>query len=186
MYFVCKFLKALNVGLVEWKLYFCVAWYHSCEIMIFVTQGLGAYVYSVIRPRGVNIGNRRLIDANMKRCQIRAWIVEEIFNKSILALCVCPFNIPARVLLPSCYTKDAHYELLYFLKHTIHTLTPHVSHQSQFVSVPPKSLVSRGRHVHCSHRLTKKASAVLLVSGEHVLAAPKPTRPKHIRTFALK
>ena len=31
----CKFMEALNVGLVEWKWYFCVTWYHSCKIMIF-------------------------------------------------------------------------------------------------------------------------------------------------------
>ena len=34
----CKVLEALNVGLVEWKLYVCVAGYHSCEITIFVRQ----------------------------------------------------------------------------------------------------------------------------------------------------
>ena len=31
----------------------------------------------VIRPRGVNIGNRRLIEANIKECQVRDWIVGE-------------------------------------------------------------------------------------------------------------
>ena len=34
----CTFLEALNVRLVEWKLYFCVALYNSCEIIIFVRQ----------------------------------------------------------------------------------------------------------------------------------------------------
>ena len=29
----------------------------------------------VIRPRGVNIGNRRLIEAKMKGCQVIDWIV---------------------------------------------------------------------------------------------------------------
>ena len=32
----------------------------------------------VIWPRGVNIGNRPLIEANMKGCQVRGWIVGEI------------------------------------------------------------------------------------------------------------
>ena len=31
----------------------------------------------VIRPRGVNIGNRRLIGAEMEGCQVRDWIVGE-------------------------------------------------------------------------------------------------------------
>ena len=31
----------------------------------------------VIRPRGVNICNRRLIEATMKGCQVREWIVGE-------------------------------------------------------------------------------------------------------------
>ena len=31
----------------------------------------------VIWPRGVNIGNRPLIEANMKGCQVREWIVGE-------------------------------------------------------------------------------------------------------------
>ena len=31
----------------------------------------------VIRPRGVNIGNRRLIEAKMKGFQVRDWIVGE-------------------------------------------------------------------------------------------------------------
>ena len=41
----CKFLEALDVGQVEWKWYFCVAWYHSCEVMKFVRQWKGAYAY---------------------------------------------------------------------------------------------------------------------------------------------
>ena len=32
----------------------------------------------VIWPRGVNIGNRPLIEAKMKGCQVRDWIVGEI------------------------------------------------------------------------------------------------------------
>ena len=31
----------------------------------------------VIWPRGVNIGNRPLIEAKMKGCQVRDWIVGE-------------------------------------------------------------------------------------------------------------
>ena len=31
----------------------------------------------VIRPRGVNIRNRRLIEAKMTGCQVRAWIEGE-------------------------------------------------------------------------------------------------------------
>ena len=31
----------------------------------------------VIWPRGVNIGNRLLIEANMKGCQVRDWTVGE-------------------------------------------------------------------------------------------------------------
>ena len=31
----------------------------------------------VIRPRGVQIGNRRLIEAKMKGCQVRDWIIGE-------------------------------------------------------------------------------------------------------------
>ena len=31
----------------------------------------------VIRSRGVNIGNRRLIEAQMKGCQVIDWIVGE-------------------------------------------------------------------------------------------------------------
>ena len=31
----------------------------------------------VVRPRGVNMGNRRLIGAEMKGCQVRDWIVGE-------------------------------------------------------------------------------------------------------------
>ena len=31
----------------------------------------------VIWPRGVNIGNRPLIEAKMKGCQVREWIVGE-------------------------------------------------------------------------------------------------------------
>ena len=31
----------------------------------------------VIRPRGVNIGNWRLIEAKIKSFQVRDWIVEE-------------------------------------------------------------------------------------------------------------
>ena len=36
VHFFVKFMVALNVGLVDWKWYFCVAWYYSCEIMIYV------------------------------------------------------------------------------------------------------------------------------------------------------
>ena len=31
----------------------------------------------VIRPRGVNISNRWMIEATMKRCQVGDWIVGE-------------------------------------------------------------------------------------------------------------
>ena len=31
----------------------------------------------VVRPRGVNMGNRRLIGAEMEGCQVRCWIVAE-------------------------------------------------------------------------------------------------------------
>ena len=44
----------------------------------------------VIRPRGVNIGNWRLIEAKMKSFQVRDWIVEEkdvIFTNGIHDTC---------------------------------------------------------------------------------------------------
>ena len=31
----------------------------------------------VVRPKGVNVGNRRLIGAEMEGCQVRDWIVGE-------------------------------------------------------------------------------------------------------------
>ena len=34
----------------------------------------------VIRPRGVNIGNRRLIKAKIKGCQVKDWIVGETYH----------------------------------------------------------------------------------------------------------
>ena len=74
MDFCGKFTEALNVGLVEWKIYFCIAWYYSCEIMIFfqtVTRCIS------MRPRRVNIDNRRLVEAKLKGCQVRYWIVGE-------------------------------------------------------------------------------------------------------------
>ena len=41
-----------------------------------------------IRPRGVNIGNRRLIEVNMKGCQVRDWIVRYvIFTNCIHDTC---------------------------------------------------------------------------------------------------
>ena len=38
----------------------------------------------VIRPRGVNIGNRRLIEAKMKGYQVRNWIVGEINKRYVI------------------------------------------------------------------------------------------------------
>ena len=31
----------------------------------------------VVRPRGVNMGNRRLIGADIEGCQVRGWIIGE-------------------------------------------------------------------------------------------------------------
>ena len=41
----CKFLEALNVGLVEWKWCLCIVWYQSCEITIFIRRWPGAYAH---------------------------------------------------------------------------------------------------------------------------------------------
>ena len=44
----------------------------------------------VVRPRGVNMGNRRLIGAEMEGCQVRDWIVGEkdvIFTNFIYDMC---------------------------------------------------------------------------------------------------
>ena len=46
---------------------------------------------SVIWPRGVNIGNRPLIEAKMKGCQVRDWIVGErnmSFSRILYMTCV--------------------------------------------------------------------------------------------------
>ena len=61
-------LEALDVGLVEWKWHVCIAWYHSCEITIFVISDEVRMNTGVIRLGGVNVGNRRLIEAKMKGC----------------------------------------------------------------------------------------------------------------------
>ena len=45
----------------------------------------------VICPRGVNIGNRPLIEAKMKGCQVREWIVGEkhmSFSRILYMICV--------------------------------------------------------------------------------------------------
>ena len=45
----------------------------------------------VIRPRCVSIGNRRLIEANMKGCHVRDWIVGErdmLFSRILYMTCV--------------------------------------------------------------------------------------------------
>ena len=45
----------------------------------------------VIWPRGVNIGNRPLIEAKMKGCQVRDWIVGErdmSFSRILYMTCV--------------------------------------------------------------------------------------------------
>ena len=45
----------------------------------------------VIWPRGVNIGNRPLIEAKMKGCQVREWIVGEkhmSFSRILYMVCV--------------------------------------------------------------------------------------------------
>ena len=45
----------------------------------------------VVRPRGVNMGNRRLIGAEMEGCQVRDWIVEEkdmSFSRILYMICV--------------------------------------------------------------------------------------------------
>ena len=44
--------------------------------MIFVSDQVRLHT-CVIRPRGVNDGNRRLIEVKMKGCQVRDWIVGE-------------------------------------------------------------------------------------------------------------
>ena len=44
----------------------------------------------VVRPTGVNMGNRRLIGAEMEGCQVRDWIVGEkdvIFTNFIYDMC---------------------------------------------------------------------------------------------------
>ena len=45
----------------------------------------------VVRPRGVNMGNRRLIRAEMEVCQVRDWIVGErdmSFSRILYKICV--------------------------------------------------------------------------------------------------
>ena len=45
----------------------------------------------VIWPRGVNIGNRPLIEATMKGCQVTDWIVGErdmSFSRILYMICV--------------------------------------------------------------------------------------------------
>ena len=45
----------------------------------------------IIWPRGVNIGNRPLIEAKMKGCQVREWIVGEkhmSFSRILYMICV--------------------------------------------------------------------------------------------------
>ena len=45
----------------------------------------------VFWPRGVNIGNRPLIEAKMKGCQVREWIVGEkhmSFSRMLYMICV--------------------------------------------------------------------------------------------------
>ena len=45
----------------------------------------------VVRPRGVNMGNRRLIGAEMKGCQVIYWIVGErdmSFSRILYMICV--------------------------------------------------------------------------------------------------
>ena len=43
----------------------------------------------VIWPRGVNIGNRPLIEAKMKGCQVRDWIVGERDMSYLRMLYMC-------------------------------------------------------------------------------------------------
>ena len=64
----------MNVGLVEKKLNCCAAWHESCEIMTFVSAQARMHT-GVVRPRGVNMGNCRLIVAEMEGCHVRDWIV---------------------------------------------------------------------------------------------------------------
>ena len=49
-------------------------------------------MYSVVvRPRGVNMGNRRLIGAEMEEYQVRDWIVGEkdmSFSRILYMICV--------------------------------------------------------------------------------------------------
>ena len=45
----------------------------------------------VVRPRGVNMDNRRLIGAEMEGCQVRGWIVGErhmLFSRILYTTCV--------------------------------------------------------------------------------------------------
>ena len=45
----------------------------------------------VLWPRGVNIGNRSLIETKMKGCQVREWIVGErdtSFSRILYVICV--------------------------------------------------------------------------------------------------
>ena len=45
----------------------------------------------VVRPRGVNMGNRRLIGADVDVCQVREWIVGErdmSFSRILYMICV--------------------------------------------------------------------------------------------------
>ena len=44
----------------------------------------------VVRPRGVNMGNRRLIGAEMEGCQVRDWIVgEKDMSFSLILYMIC-------------------------------------------------------------------------------------------------
>ena len=45
----------------------------------------------VVRPRGVNMDNRRVIGAEMEGCQVRDWIVGESamsFSRILYMICV--------------------------------------------------------------------------------------------------
>ena len=53
-----------------------LAWYQSCEIKTFVTHLVRMHT-DVVRPRGVNMGNRRLIGAELEGCQVKDWIIGE-------------------------------------------------------------------------------------------------------------
>ena len=79
----------MNVGLVEYKLNCCAAWQQSCEIMAFVSHQARMHT-GVVRPRGVNWGNCRLIGAEMEGCQVRDGIVGErdmSFSRILYMVC---------------------------------------------------------------------------------------------------